>query len=247
MNKIINDDCINIGEYLNSPCIDVIITSPPYNNNLGAQKNRKAYDNYFDNKPYKEYITYIFDRFKTILPYVNSGGRLCLNIGSGKNAKLPLHIDLASLFMRKLKLLPMAHIIWQKSHSSRRTSWGSWMSPSCPSFPATFEHILIFAKDTYKHKGNKEDITITREEFIKFANSTWEFPGTKDPEHPAPFPRELPYRLIQMLSYKGNVICDPFMGVGTTCLVAKELERGYIGFDISEKYCSVAMERLSEE
>jgi DNA modification methylase len=149
-----------------------------------------------------------------------------------------------------LKYIPFANIIWDKNgQSSNRCAWGSWMQPSSPSFPMTFEHILIFCKESLKlqHKGVTD---ITREEFITYTNSLWKMtPQTnmkKKYNHGAMFPEELPYRCIKMLSYVGDVVLDCFNGAGTTTFVANKLNRKYIGFELSEKYCATAQERIDK-
>jgi len=110
-----------------------------------------------------------------------------------------------------------------------------------------FEFIEVFSKTSLKHPGNKEDIDITKDEFIKCVNGHWSIaPETrmKEFDHPAMFPEELVRRCLKLFSYKNDVILDPFNGAGTTTLVAHELGRQYIGIDISEVYCTIAQNRI---
>ncbi len=118
-------------------------------------------------------------------------------------------------------------------------------SPSCPSFPRSFEYICIFYKDTQK-LSTKGQSDLTKEEFIEWSNGLWKFPGetSKIINHPAPFPIQLPYRLIKMLSWKDAKILDPFAGSGTTGVACKQLNRDFIGFEISSAYCDMANERI---
>ena len=142
----------------------------------------------------------------------------------------------------------MPTISWNKSQIGNRTSWGSYMSPSSPSFPSPFEYILVFAKDTKKKVGDKDNITVSKDEFIKNSLGMWTFaPETRQKKMGlnAMFPVELPRRLIQMLSYKNDVVMDIFSGLGTTCLTAKCLERQYIGFELSVDYCKKSRARVS--
>lgn len=247
INQIICDDCINAANYLQKESIDLIITSPPYNVKLGDNKyNKRPYDLYNDNKDHKEYIDWLMHRMATIIPLLKEGARVCINIGDGKNGRVPTHVDVVYRMTNMLGFLPMTTILWDKHNCSNRTSWGSWMSPSNPSFPTPIEYILVFAHKTYKKEGNKDDITISKKEFIDFSLGKWTFPGVKHPVHPAPFPRELPYRLIQMLSYRGDVVYDPFMGIGTTLTTAKEIGRKYVGTDISQQYVDITIKALND-
>ena len=228
--------------------IDLVVTSPPYNVNLGNNAfHKKPYDLYNDNKKHKEYIEWLRSIFEAVYPKLLSGGRVCINIGDGKNGAVPTSSDVIQ-FMTELHYLPMSHIIWYKKHTSSRTAWGSWKSPSCPSFPTTFEHILIFAKEHTKLQ-RKGETDLTKEEFVKWTDPMWVFPPENKQRqygHPAMFPEELPYRLIKMLSWVDAVVFDPFMGLGTTAVACKKLNRRCIGFEQSQEYFSKAVDRVSK-
>lgn len=246
INEVLCDDCINIPEYLPEKSIDLIITSPPYNIDLGNNKyNKRPYDLYNDNRDHKEFLDWLMHRIAVTIPLLKEGSRVCINIGDGKNGKVPTHADVIHRMTNGLGFLPSTTILWDKGSTSNRTAWGSYGSPLNPSFPRPFEYILVFAYKTHRKVGDKSKITIPKDEFVKFSNGIWKFPGIKHAVHPAPFPRELPYRLIQMLSYKDDVVYDPFMGIGTTLLTAKELDRQYIGTDISQQYVDIAKEKLN--
>jgi DNA modification methylase len=171
---------------------------------------------------------------------------MAININSMTN-----NLDLIIQFMTKeLDYIMMSTIIWNKNTTGNRTAWGSYMSPSSPSFPSPFEFILIFAKDTKKKSGTKDKVTVSRDDFIKNAWGMWTFaPETRQKKIglSAMFPEELPRRCIEMLSYKEDVVFDPFCGLGTTCLVAKRLERDYIGFEMSVDYCKKSRERIAND
>ena len=138
-------------------------------------------------------------------------------------------------------------IIWDKKQTSNRAAFGSFMSPSCPSYPTPFEYILIFSKNAYKlqHKGKTD---LTKEEFVKYAYAIWEFApeiNAKKIKHPAPFPIELPTRLIKMNTYPTDIVFDPFMGSGTTGVACKNLNRHFIGIELDEKYFNIAKDRIN--
>lgn len=145
------------------------------------------------------------------------------------------------------KFQMMTTIVWHKKQIGNVTSWGSWKSPSSPSFPTPFEFILIFAKEKLKHEGEDRIISVSKEDFMRNSRALWEFPPeTRKTDHPCPFPEELPRRLIDQLTYEEDIVLDPFSGTATTCAVAKQMNRHYIGIEMSEKYHSMGIERLSQ-
>ena len=142
----------------------------------------------------------------------------------------------------------MGEIIWQKGKgASNSCAWGSWLSAKSPRLRDLHEYLLVFAKQAYSRPDQGES-TLERDEFMAATLSIWEIPpeSAKKVGHPAPFPVELASRVINLYSYVDDVILDPFMGSGTTCVAAKELRRHYVGFDISPEYCTLAQERLDQ-
>ena len=239
------EDCLDVIPRLEDGSIDLVCTSPPYNVDLGNNKyNKNPYSLYNDNKEHHEYINWLKGIFFAIYPKLKRGGRVCINVGDGMNGAVATSSDIIQ-FMSDL-YIPTAHIIWDKNQVANRTAWGSFQSPSCPSYPCPFEHILIFAKEDTKlqHSGKSD---LTKEEFIQWAYSIWRFtPEIKAKEigHPAPFPKELPYRCIKMNTYIGDTVFDPFMGSGTTGVVCQELGRNFIGCEIDKNYYDIAEKRI---
>lgn len=228
--------------------VDCIITSPPYNVDLGNNKyNKNPYDLYKDNLDHTKYINWLKSLFNDCQDILNIGGSVCINIGDGKNGAVPTHSDIIQFMTRELNYVMMTTIIWEKNNVANRTSWGSWMSPSCPSFPTPYEFILVFRYGDKYHKGDKNNITVTDKEFKDNSLSLWRFApeNLKKIGHPAAFPQELPKRLIQQLTYKNDIVLDIFSGSGTTAMVAKQLGRNYIGFEMSENYYNLSLERIA--
>lgn len=245
INKIYNEDCIDTLSRMSDNYLNLTITSPPYNVDLGNNKyNKKGYDLYRDNKDHADYIEWIYSIFSLIYEKTVATGRCVINIGDGKNGKIPTHADIINI-MSEIGWLPYFNIIWNKNNTSNRAAFGSYMSPSCPSFPRPFEFVLGFCKGDYKlnYKGITD---LTREEFIEYSYGLWTFPGNKKREHPSAFPEELPYRLIKMLSYVDDIVYDPFSGIGTTILAAIKTNRRYIGSEISENYFNISQNKISE-
>jgi site-specific DNA-methyltransferase (adenine-specific) len=244
--KLFNGDCVEVLDTLDKESVNLVITSPPYNVDLGNNKyNNSGYNLYNDNREHKEYIEWLKTIFAKVKTVLKSGGRVCINIGDGKNGTVPTSSDIIQFMCNDLNYIPTAHIIWNKNNIAARTAWGSYMSPSSPSYPCPFEHILIFAKDSTKllHSGTSD---LKKSEFITYANSLWTFTPEKLQEvgHPAAFPMELPYRLIKMNSYIGDTVLDIFMGSGTTGVTCKLLDRNFIGIELDKKYFDMAETRI---
>lgn len=219
--------------------IHLIITSPPYN--VG-----KEYDEDLTLDEYLELLTAVFKQcFKKLV----TGGRACINIANiGRKPYIPLHAMVIEI-MLDLGFLMRGEIIWDKSASAGGScAWGSWMSASNPVLRDYHEYILIFSKDSYSKSRNQEKKdTIQRDEFIQWTKSVWTFPAVnaKKIGHPAPFPIELPHRLINLYSYEGDVVLDPFCGSGTTCIAALQNNRKYIAYDINEEYVKLSRKRIN--
>ena len=220
--------------------VDLMITSPPYNVS-------KEYDDDLSLDEYLELLQKVF--LETYRVLVN-GGRACVNVANvGRKPYIPLS-DYFSRIMIDIGFNMRGEIIWNKASSaSPSTAWGSWKSASNPILRDIHEYILVFSKGDYKkNKRNKEN-TISRDDFIEWTKSIWTMKAesAKRIGHPAPFPEELPYRLIQLYSYKGDIILDPFMGSGTTALASLKSGRNFIGYEVKEEYVRLAYDRLSTE
>ena len=247
MIQIMNEDCIVGIPKLEEYSIDLVVTSPPYNVDLGHNKyNNNPYDLYNDNRDHQKFILWLRSIFEKLYPKISIGGKVCINIGDGKNGAVPTSSDIIQ-FMKELKYIPLTHIIWNKSQIGNRTAWGSFGSASCPSFPTPFEHILVFYKENKKIQRMVGKTDLTKEEFIEWSLALWNFaPETRQKEfgHNAMFPEELPRRCIKMFTFTDSMICDPFSGAGTVATVCKKLRRNFIGFEISADYCKMSEERL---
>jgi site-specific DNA-methyltransferase (adenine-specific) len=148
----------------------------------------------------------------------------------------------------ELGFLMRGEIIWNKGSSAGpSTAWGSWKSASNPTLRDVHEYILVFCKETFKRPNPAERAsTITRDDFLEFTKSVWTLPteSARKIGHPAPFPLELPRRLIELYTFAGEVILDPFMGSGQTALAAIQTGRHYVGYEIDEKYVNLAAKRI---
>lgn len=139
-------------------------------------------------------------------------------------------------------------IIWNKASSaSPSTAWGSWLSAANPILRDIHEYILIFSKGVYSRPSGNKESTISKEQFLEWTKSIWTMnaESARKVGHPAPFPEELPNRLIQLYSFKDDVILDPFIGSGTTALAALNSKRRFVGYEISEEYVKLANDRIN--
>lgn len=241
MNEIICSDSLIALKEMDDESVDIVLTSPPYNYGM-------EYDTHDDDGDADEYLEKILAVFVECKRVLKSGGRLIINIQPNYKQYFPTHHKITQRMIGE-GMVWRGEIIWLKNNLRKLTAWGSWKSPSCPYLSYPFEFIEVFSKDTLKHPGNKEDIDITKDEFIKYVNGHWSMaPETKmkDYGHPAMFPEELVERCLKLFSYKGDVVLDPFNGAGTTTFVAHKLDRKYIGIDMSQEYCKVAQERIDK-
>lgn len=217
--------------------IHLMITSPPYN----------ASKDYDENLSLDEYLQFLKRVWQETYRVLVPGGRACVNVANlGRKPYIPIHSHIIE-DMQDIGFLMRGEIIWDKASSaSPSTAWGSWLSAGNPVLRDVHEYILVFSKDTFSRKREERENTIQKQEFLDWTKSVWTFPAVsaKKIGHPAPFPEELPHRLIQLYSFKADVVLDPFAGSGTTCLSALKSERNYIGYDINKDYISLANKRI---
>ena len=219
--------------------IHLMVTSPPYN--VG-----KEYDENLTLNEYREFLRKVWSEVKRVLV---PGGRACINIANlGRKPYIPLHVFTVE-DMLDLGFLMRGEIIWNKASSgSPSTAWGSWLSAKNPVLRDVHEYILVFSKGMFSRGNLRRKSTISKEEFLEFTKSVWTYaaePATKV-GHPAPFPVELPYRLIQLYTFEGEIVLDPFMGSGQTAIAAVKTHRHYVGYDINEEYTRLAERRIKE-
>jgi site-specific DNA-methyltransferase (adenine-specific) len=198
----------------------------------------------------EEYLAFLGGVWQETRRVLVPGGRMCINVANlGRKPYIPLHAFLVEQAIR-LGFLMRGEIIWNKAGSaSPSTAWGSWKSAANPTLRDVHEYILVFCKETFKRQNpDKRPSTITRDEFLEYNKSIWTFPAepARKVGHPAPFPTELPRRLIQLYTFEGEVVLDPFMGSGQTAIAAARSKRHYAGYEIDEKYAELARERIDE-
>ena len=218
--------------------VHLMITSPPYNVS-------KEYD---DDLSLDEYLALLNAVWRETWRVLVPGGRACINVANlGRKPYIPLHSYIIER-MQNIGYLMRGEILWNKgSSASTSTAWGSWQSAANPVLRDVHEYILVFSRDSFSRKRGDRENTISKEEFLEWTKSVWDFPAVsaKKIGHPAPFPEELPHRLIQLYSFKDDVVLDPFAGSGTVCLSALKDKRNYVAYDIDPEYIKLAETRIS--
>lgn len=217
--------------------IHLMVTSPPYN-------VTKEYDKDLSLNEYRDFLKRVFkETYRALV----TGGRACINIANlGRKPYIPLHTYIIE-DMLDIGFLMRGEIIWDKASSaSPSTAWGSWLSAGNPVLRDIHEYILIFAKESFSRKKDLKQDTISKKHFLEWTKSVWTFPAVsaRSIGHPAPFPEELPHRLIQLYTFKGDIVLDPFCGSGTTCLTALKDGRHYIGYDTVDEYVKLSDQRI---
>lgn len=268
--RLYNDD------FLTTSCVeegtvDLIVTSPPYNVDI-------TYNSYDDEISYERYLAFSEEWFSKAYRLAKGDGRFCLNIplDINKGGQQSVCADLTTI-AKKAGWKYHSTIIWNEQNISRRTAWGSWMSPSAPYVIAPVEVIVVLYKERWKKIDTSKKSDITRDEFLAWTNGVWNFGDESGDEsghplsspvdfpswsraiwefsgeskkkvgHPAPFPVELPRRCIKLFTYVGDTVLDPFVGSGATLLACLQTQRTGIGVDIDQRYCELSVQRLIKE
>ena len=240
-NKIYNEDCLKTLKSMEDNSVDLILTSPPYN--IGID-----YDSYDDKKPWKEYYDWCKEWLTECYRVLKSDGRIAidhyLSLGTAQYRTAPI----AKLYniMDDIGFNHHSIAVWTDITLAKRTAWGSWLSASSPYINSPYEGVLIDYKDTWK-KENKGVSTIEKEDFIKLTRGIWNIKTETKGLTKANFSVDFASKIINLLSYEGDVVYDPFMGSGTTAIACIRSGRKYIGSEISPNYWEIANDRIKVE
>lgn len=217
--------------------VNLMVTSPPYN--VGKDYDKDLY--------LEEYVSMLERVFAETYRLLTNGGRACINIANvGRKPYIPYHKFIIDA-MLKNGFLMRGEVIWEKgAGAGTSTAWGSWLSASNPVLRDTHEYILIFSKGKFNRISKDRQSTITRDEFLEYTKSVWSFKPerAKTVNHPAPFPVELPHRCIQLYTFKGDIVFDPFCGSGSTAIAAINSNRHYLMVDSNSDYVKTAKSRI---
>lgn len=235
LNVILNKSSEEMLE-LPDNCVSLMVTSPPYH--VG-----KEYDTDTD---FDEYLDLLHTVFSECYRVLQPGGRAAINIANlGRKPYIPL-TTYCDAICQDIGFLPRGQVVWQKGEGANGScAWGTFNSAKNPVLRDIHEYVLVFSKGQFG-KPYKGESTLTKEEFMEYTLSVWRInpASAKRIGHPAPFPVELPERLIKLYTYKDDLILDPFIGAGTTAIAAKQNGRHYIGYETDADYCALANERI---
>ena len=225
-------------EELPDNSVALMITSPPYH--VG-----KDYDS---DASFDEYLALLGRVFAETHRVLEPGGRAVVNVANlGRRPYISLSSRVVVL-MEEIGFLMRGEVIWRKHKASNgSTAWGSWMSASNPILRDTHEYLLAFSKGRWQRVRRGES-TITREEFLEATLSVWDIApeSAHRVDHPAPFPVALPRRVIELYTYAGDLVLDPFLGSGTTAVAAIQTGRRYVGYETEASYVRTARRRIAE-
>ena len=237
INTVINHSCEQMSE-LPDNSVSFMVTSPPYN--VG-----KDYDSDLSLEDYLAFLRRVLQETHRVLA---PGGRVAFNVANlGRKPYIPLNSHI-SVIASEIGYLMRGEIIWIKAKGAGGScAWGSWMSAGNPTLRDLHEYILVFSKDRFD-KPSKGKSTISRDEFMTATTSVWTIPpeSAKRVGHPAPFPVALAERLINLYTYEGDVVLDPFMGSGSSAVAAVRTGRLFVGYELSNEYIDLCYRRLAE-
>ena len=236
--------------------VALLVTSPPYFTGKEYETDMAA-----GHVPssYVEYLEMLHDVLSASLAKLEPGGRMAVNVANlGRKPYRSLSADVISILQDDLGMLLRGEVIWQKAKGAGGScAWGSYRSPQNPVLRDVTERVIVASKGRFdraikrplrEQRGLPHQATIETDEFLEATIDVWEMPSASATRvgHPAPFPVELPRRLIELYTYEGDLVLDPFMGSGTTAVAAIGTGRHYIGFDTEPAYIELAKQRIAE-
>lgn len=264
--KIINGDCVEVMKSLPDGCIDLLVTSPPYNVNV-------SYDVYDDGRSMDEYWDFTRQWLSESLRILKDDGRVAINVPIELNVQERggrILFNAEFWMMMKevgFKFFGMVDLTEDSPHRVRQTAWGSWMSASCPYIYNPKECIILAYKKTNKKltkgesqwKGvpteivNEKGVNLIKtiyepedkKEFMNLVFGRWEYFADTKSLTKATFSMDIPVKAIKILSYKNDIVFDPFMGSGTSAVAAETLGRRWLGIELSPNYTDIARKRVN--
>ncbi len=239
-----------------SNSVALVVTSPPY---FAGKEYEESLGQNGVPGTYFEYLALLRDVFGECKRVLEPGGRIAVNVANlGRRPYRSLAGDVTQI-LQDLGLLLRGEVVWWKGRAAGGScAWGTFQRPGNPVLRDVTERIVIAGKGRFDRALKPEErlglglpstATISRDEFLEATTDLWEMPPESATRvgHPAPFPVALPTRLIELYTYEGDVVLDPFMGSGSTAVAAVRTGRHYIGFDTDEAYVDAAKGRVAEE
>jgi site-specific DNA-methyltransferase (adenine-specific) len=237
--------------------VALVVTSPPY-------FAGKLYETELERdgipSSYLEYLGLLREVFAECVRTLEPGGRLAINVANlGRRPYRSLASDVITILEQDLGLLLRGEIVWQKGEgASGSCAWGSYRSASNPVLRDVTERVIIASKGRFDRSLSVKDraeralpstSTISTDDFLALTLDVWSIPpeSARRVGHPAPFPVELPAQLIRLLTFRDDLVLDPFMGSGSTLVAASTLGRRFVGYDLDPEYVELARARVADE
>ena len=240
--SIIFGDCRSVLKRFRENSFHLIVTSPPYNLGIG-------YPDWNDNLALNDYFAFCHQWLEECYRVLVTGGRLCLNIPFFVHRSRTNMLFQYLSILREVGFVDREMIVWLKKRRDgefccKQKLFGLVASPSTPHIRGVAEMILVMYKERKRLVGHGADISV--EEYSAWTKNVWEIDTESDRRHPAPFPVEIPNRLIKLYSYKGNRVLDPFVGRGTTLKATGQLDRNGVGIELSRAYLPLIQEMVGK-
>ena len=256
VNRIICGDARDMDDVA-PDSVALVVTSPPY---FAGKEYELATGQGHVPGDYLEYLSMLTEVFAECVDKLEPGGRIAVNVANlGRKPYRSLSADVIAILQDELRLLLRGEVVWVKGRGATGScAWGSFQQPGNPVLRDLTERVIVASKGRFDRAlkaGERADAdrpsaaTVTKDEFMEATLDLWELPAESATRvgHPAPFPVELPERLIELYTYESDLVLDPFMGAGTTAVAAQRRGRHYIGYETEAEYVEVAERRLEAE